>query len=66
MILWGWLRGLAGKAPLRWLASWVGIWRQVYGNMGTDPTYHPQRNEDRLAEARRIVASDPLDEDEKD
>lgn len=42
--------------PIRWVAGGVAIWRQVYGSMGTDPTYHPQRDEDRLAEARRIVA----------
>ncbi|MHB0871469.1 MAG: hypothetical protein ACYC66_13395 [Chloroflexota bacterium] len=48
--------------PLRWIAGAVAIWRQVYGSMGTDPTYHPQRDEDRLAEARRIVAlGDPAE-----
>ncbi len=44
--------------PISWVASLVGIWRQVYGGMGTDPTYQPQRSEDRLAEARRIVAGE--------
>ena len=49
--------------PISWVTSLVRIWREVYRGMDSDPTYHPQRGEDRLAEARRIVLGEQLSEE---
>lgn len=51
----GILRSL-GRAPvLKHLLEWGNTLREVYGAFDIDPTYHPQRNEDRLKEAQRIA-----------
>jgi hypothetical protein len=56
--------GSLGRAPVvRQIVYWVSTLREVYGAFDIDPTYHPQRNEDRLKEAQRVshIGDQPCD-----
>lgn len=50
------LVGSLGRVPvLRGILDWANTLREVYGAFDIDPTYHPQRNENRLKEAQRVA-----------
>lgn len=53
------LRGVMGslsRVPVfKQIVDWGKTLSDVYGAFDVDPTYHPQRNEDRLREAQRVA-----------